>query len=85
MGLFAPLSLLLVGAFLWRTATGPRWAAVTLALAGVLFGAGRPTGTVPLVLAADVAMVVVFSGLGLWMLRARRTVADHVPAGPLPA
>lgn len=56
-GWFVPISMVVVGILLWRTAVGPRWSAGLLMLAGILFVASRPESIGWLALCSDVALL----------------------------
>lgn len=71
-GWFAPLSLVLVGAFLWRTGTTAPWSGALLVAGGVLFVASRPARINWLVLVADSVLIAALVPIGWAMLAGAR-------------
>jgi hypothetical protein len=63
-GWCAPLTFLLTGILLLRTGTAPRWSAVLMIVAGVLFVVGRPERIDVVAIAADVALLAAMLPVG---------------------
>jgi uncharacterized membrane protein YgdD (TMEM256/DUF423 family) len=80
-GLFAPLSLVLIGIALWRTRAVARWSAALLALGGVLFVLSRPERIEAFAVVADLVLVLALAPIGRRMMTARREAAveERVP------
>lgn len=68
-GWFAPVSFVVAGIFVWRTAIAPRWAGLVTVLTGVLFLSARPAGIDFLAIICDVTMVLGLVPIGLALLR----------------
>ncbi len=83
-GWFAPLSFVVAGTFVWRTAIAPRWAGAITALAGLLFISARPAQIDALAIACDVVMVLGMVPIGLALLRDASEASDPATA-ELPA
>ena len=74
-GWFAPLSLVLAGAFLWRARVVPWWNGVLLILGGVLFVSARPERIDVLAVAGDVITVAALVPVGLAIFKAAADTA----------
>lgn len=79
-GLLVPVSLVLIGVFLWRTEVVARWSAILIAAGGVLFVSARPERIEALALVGDAVLVVGLGSIGLAILTGTRS-----PAAPEPA
>lgn len=75
-GWFAPLSLILVGIFLWRTRTTAWWNGALLIAGGVLFVASRPESIEVLALVADGVLILALVPIGLSMLARGRSATS---------
>lgn len=78
-GWFAPLSLILVGIFLWRTRTTAWWTCALLIAGGILFVASRPERINVLAMIADGVLILALVPIGWAMLTSARRPAE-VPA-----
>ncbi|MGE3286299.1 MAG: DUF4386 family protein [Pseudonocardia sp.] len=83
-GWFAPLSFVLLGWLLWRTGTGPRWAAALLAVGGLLFVIGRPAEIDAIAVAADVALLLALVPLGVRMITGSLVAPERSPGRTAP-
>ncbi|MFC7406255.1 hypothetical protein [Georgenia alba] len=80
-GWFAPAAFVLTGVLVWRTRIGPRWAAALTTAGGLLFISARPVAIDPLVVVADLTLVLGLVPIGIAMLARRRPAADpELPA-----
>lgn len=68
-GWMIPLTLVIAGTLLWRTATTAPAIGALLIASGILFVAGRPARIEPLVLISDLVMLAALLPLGRAMLR----------------
>lgn len=80
-GLLLPLSLLLTGIALWRTALVARPSAALLILGGLLFAASRPEKVDVLALIADGTLVIALASIGWTMLAGIGTPLAPAAAG----
>jgi hypothetical protein len=79
-GWFAPLSLILLGIFLWRSRTTTWWTGALLILGGVLFVVGQMERIGAIALAADVVLLLALAPIGWTLLtQARRAVTAGDP------
>ena len=72
-GWLTPLSMVLVGAALWRARVVPWWSGALLVLGGALFVASRPERIDALAIAADIVLVVALVSIGSAILKPVRT------------
>jgi len=79
-GILFPLTFVGLGVALLRTHVQPRWCAVALVVAGVLFPLSRIPSVEILALAADTVFLVALLPLGSAMLRGRDVVGRHALA-----
>lgn len=77
-GWFAPLSLVLVGIFLWRTRTTAWWTGALMIVGGVLFLVSRAGEVDPLVPVGDVALILALVPVG-WAILTRARSATTAP------
>lgn len=66
-GWFAPLSLILVGIFLWRSRTTPWWTGALMIAGGVLFVVGQMERIGSIAAASNMVLLLAFAPIG-WML-----------------
>jgi len=64
-GWFAPLTFVVAGVLVWRTRSFPSWSGGLLVLGGLLFISARPAGLDPLVMVADVTLVLALVPIGV--------------------
>ena len=83
-GWFAPISFVVAGILVWRTAIAPRWAGLLTALTGVLFIAARPAGIDLLAIVCDVTMVLGLVPIGLALLRRTSGNVDRGTTAEVP-
>lgn len=79
-GLFAPLSLVLTGIFLWRTRTVSWWSGALLIVGGVLFVTARPARIEVIAMIGDGALILALVPIGWAMLTGARTATPVQPA-----
>jgi len=72
-GLFAPLTFVLSGFFLWRTRTVAWWTGALFIAGGILFVASRPERINELAIIADVAIIAALVPVGWAMVSGRQT------------
>lgn len=73
-GWFAPLSMVLVGAFLWRTRTVSWWSGALLIVGGILFVTARPARIEAIAMVGDSALILAMVPIGWAMLTGARAV-----------
>jgi hypothetical protein len=78
-GWFAPLSLILVGIFLWRSRTTPWWTGALMIAGGVLFVVGQMERIGLLAAASNVVLLLAFAPIGWTLLRSARTARSAAP------
>jgi hypothetical protein len=76
-GWFAPLSLILLGIFLWRSRTSPWWTGALMIAGGVLFVVGQMERVGLLAAVSNVVLLLAFAPIGWTLLttHARRAAA----------
>lgn len=89
-GWFVPLSLVLVGVFLWRTRTVSWWSGALLIVGGVLFVTARPARIDVIAMIGDGVLVLAMAPIGWAMLtgvrgaRGARTAPAAAPVEAAP-
>jgi hypothetical protein len=78
-GWFAPLSLILVGIFLWRSGTTAWWTGALMIVSGVLFVVGQMENIGMIAIASNVALLLALAPVALALFRSARTASSAAP------